>query len=350
MLKQLSILILSILPLASFAASTPTGNPIENKKEANTMQSIQLNTAVGPLAANLYLPKGVANPPLVVVTGAWTTVKEQMPAVYAKALADKGYAALTFDFRGWGQSQGDVRFLEDPTRKTQDIRAVIDAATQLEGINSQRIAGLGVCASSGYMLDAATQLEGINSQRIAGLGVCASSGYMLDAALGNNKLQAVALVAPWLHDKAMATQIYGGQDSVNTLLATAAQAADSAKPMYIEAASTSNENALMYQAPYYTETERGLIPEYDNQFNLASWSGWLNYNAQQSASTIQQPVLMVASEAMALPAGAHQYLKTAGDNVKAVWFDDITQFDFYDQSAAVNKSVDAIAVHFEQNL
>ena len=41
------------------------------------MQAITLNTEVGPLAANLYLPKGVEKPPVVV--GAWTTVKEQMP-------------------------------------------------------------------------------------------------------------------------------------------------------------------------------------------------------------------------------------------------------------------------------
>ncbi|MFW1064909.1 alpha/beta hydrolase [Vibrio parahaemolyticus] len=285
------------------------------------MQAIQLSTNVGTLAANLYLPKGVEKPPVVIITGAWTTVKEQMPAVYAAALADKGFATVTFDFRGWGQSADSIRYLEDPKRKTDDIRAVIEAVTKLD------------------------QVDG---SRIAGIGICASSGYMLDAIAGNDKVTAAAVVAPWLHNLEMATAIYGGEENTKGLLAAAAEAEGG--EVYLEAASTTNEGALMYNAPYYTETDRGLIPEYDNLFNVASWTGWLNYNAQLSAEKLTQPTLMVASEAMALPAGTHMYLDRAGNNVNAVWLDDVSQFDFYDQSESVEKAVDAISKHFAKNL
>ncbi|MBC7002998.1 alpha/beta hydrolase [Photobacterium sp. BZF1] len=287
------------------------------------MEHIKLNTGVGQLAANLYLPEGVENPPVVIVTGAWTTVKEQMPAVYAQALADKGYAAVTFDFRGWGQSVDSVRYFENPSRKTEDIRAVIDAVAELD------------------------QVDG---KRIGGLGICASAGYMLDAVAGNDKVKAATVVAPWLHDQAMATAIYGGEESVKGLLAASEQAASSDVPVHIEAASTTNEASLMYQAPYYTETDRGLIPEYDNQFNVASWDGWLNYDAQLSAAKQDKPIMMVASEAMALPAGAHQYLGKAGANVQATWLEDISQFDFYDQPEAVSQAVDIVVKHFESSL
>lgn len=291
--------------------------------EVNTMQAIQLNTRVGELAANLYLPEGVKNPPIVIVTGAWTTVKEQMPAVYAEALAEQGYAAVTFDFRGWGASPSAPQYLEDPARKTADIRAVAEAVAQLPQVDASRVAGLGVCASS---------------------------GYMLDAAVGSNNLRSVAVVAPWLHDKPMATAIYGGEESVAGLISAAKQAASNAEPVVIEAASLTNGSSLMYQVPYYTETNRGLIPEYDNQFNVASWDGWLNYDAQLSATKQDKPVLMVASEAMALPAGAHQYLDAAGDNVKAVWLDGVSQFDFYDQPEAVGSAVKAVVEHFNKSL
>ncbi|HDM8132773.1 TPA: alpha/beta hydrolase [Vibrio harveyi] len=287
------------------------------------MKHIELNTQVGQLAANLYLPKGAKNAPVVVVTGAWTTVKEQMPAVYAQALAERGYAALTFDFRGWGESRDHVMYLEDPARKTADIRAVIEAMSQLDGVDASRIGGLGICASA---------------------------GYMLDAVAGNDKVKAAAVVAPWLHDKAMATEIYGGEESAKNLLAAAEEAAHSSTPVYIEAASTTNESVLMFQAPYYTETDRGLIPEYDNQYNVASWTGWLNYDAQASAATQDKPVLMVASEAMALPAGVHRYIENAGSNVNAVWLYNINQFDFYDQPEAVKLAVDEVVEHFEANL
>ena len=297
------------------------------------MENITLNTEVGNLAANLYLPKGITNPPVVVVTGAWTSVKEQMPAVYAKALAERGYAAVTFDFRGWGASRdtddNQTAYLEDPVRKTQDIQAVIKALSNVAQVDNSRIAGLAICASAGYMLDAAVQNTQLSQ---------------------NTRLGAVAVVAPWLHDEAMATAIYGGEENRNQLLALAAAEKDKSKPLVIEAASLTNENALMYNAPYYTEQSRGLLPAYDNKFNVTSWSGWLNYNAQLSASKQTIPVLMVASEAMALPQGAHQYLETATDSVNAIWLDNINQFDFYDQPEAVEKAVKAVVSHFDSAL
>lgn len=317
MLKKLIMLTLSALPLVASASDNLTTSG------ETTMQKITLDTSVGELAANLYLPEGIEKPPVVIVTGAWTTVKEQMPAVYAQALAEEGYAAITFDFRGWGESAGKVKFLEDPQRKTDDIRAAIAATAELSSIDSTRIAGLGICASSGYMLDAVAH---------------------------NPAIKSAAVVAPWLHDKPMATAIYGGEESAKSLLAAAANARQSTDPVYIEAASLTNESSLMYQVPYYTETDRGLIPAYDNQFNVASWEGWLNYDAQQSAFNQDKPVIMVASEAMALPLGAHQYLDNAGDNVSAVWLDQISQFDFYDQPAAVQQAVSAITQHFEKSL
>lgn len=294
-----------------------------NNKEATMMKSIQLDTQIGKIAANIYLPEGIEKPPVVVVTGAWTTVKEQMPATYAEALAKQGYAAVTFDFIGWGQSADNQVFLEDPVRKTQDIVHVVNAIAQLPMVNGQSIAGLGICASSGYMLDAAVE---------------------------NNKLSSVAVVGPWLHDQALATSVYGGEASVEQLMRMASDAKKSQTPVLIEAASMTNQGSLMYQAPYYTETDRGLIPEYDNQFNVASWTPWLTYNAQQSANVIEAPVLMVASEAMALPAGTHQYLDKAGHNVKATWLDGISQFDFYDKPDAVNQAVELVSVHFANTL
>lgn len=319
MIKQTLISSIALLSATTMASN----DDMTVNLEQSIKQAIQLETSVGDLAANLYLPAGVDNPPVVIVTGAWTTVKEQVPATYAKALAEKGYAAVTFDFRGWGQSEDVIQYLENPARKTEDIRAVIEAVSKLD------------------MIDAS---------KVTGLGICASAGYMLDAVAGNDRVQAAAVVAPWLHDKAMASAIYGGDESVANLIAAAEQAKYSTEPVMIEAASTTNIDALMYQVPYYTEADRGLIPEYDNKFNVASWDGWLNYDAQVSASIQNKPVLMVASEDMALPAGAHAYLDKAGENVTALWLEGVTQFDFYDQPKPVEEAVNAVVKHFEANL
>tara|TARA_Y100001960_G_scaffold283743_1_gene319032 strand:+ start:2372 stop:3334 length:963 start_codon:yes stop_codon:yes gene_type:complete len=297
-----------------------------NNAEAAMVKQVSFKSNNQTLAGNLYLPENYKQGdklPAVVVTGAWTTVKEQMPATYAAKLADNGYAALTFDFRGWGASEGDVKYLEDPASKTADINAAID-----------------------YL---ATRDE-VDADKLAGLGICASAGYMSDAAAENKHIKALTLVAPWLHNKEIVEAVYGGKEGVAGLLVAGQNAANAEQPVYIEAASTTNENSLMYQAPYYTEVDRGLIKEYDNKFNVASWTGWLTYDALQTADKQTKPTLMVHSEDAAIPQGAKEYAKRAGDTAELIMLDNVTQFDFYDNKKAVNTSINAVVKHLDANL
>lgn len=251
----------------------------------------------------------------MVVTGAWTTVKEQMAGTYARELAVRGYAALAFDFTGWGQSEGTPRYVEDPATKTADIHA-----------------------AAAFM----AALEETDPARISGLGICASSGYMAAAVADDDHFQRVALVAPWLHDPAMAEAIYGGADAVAGLIA--ASEAEGAADAVLLGASTTDTNAVMVQAPYYTEEDRGLIPAYDNKFSVASWKPWLTYDAQASAERLRKPMLIVASSAIALPAGIEAYVARTKAPVEKLWLgEDVTQFDFYDRQDVVTTASDGIA-------
>ena len=263
-----------------------------------------------PAAANEPLPGAI-------VTGAWTTVKEQMAGTYARELASRGLVALAFDFTGWGQSGGDRRYVEDPLVKTADIHA-----------------------AANYMASRGD----VDEARLAGLGICASSGYMADAVANNENLAKLALVAPWLHDPAMAEAIYGGPESIAGLIAASDAEETSAAPAVIPAASTSDESSPMYQAPYYTETDRGLIPEYDNKFSVLTWRPWLTYDAQVSADHMTKPTLMVGSPSIALPAGATAYEARTKAPLEKLWLgEDVTQFDFYDRKDAVTAAADAVA-------
>ena len=299
---------------------------ISNSAEAAMKRSVTFESAGQTLAGDLYLPDTYSEGdqlPGVVVTGAWMTVKEQMAGTYAAELADRGYVALAFDFRGWGQSPDNVQFLEDPARKTEDINAAVN-----------------------YL---ATRPE-VDSARIAGLGVCASAGYMSDAAFQNPNIKSLALVAPWLHDAEVVNAVYGGEEGVSGLIQISRDAARADEPVIVEAASLTNENAVMYQAPYYTEPDRGLIPEFDNKFNVASWEGWLTYDAIQTADKLEKPTLLVHSEAAAIPQGAKEYATRMGENATAVWLPEITQFDFYDRPDAVETSAEAVSKHFAGTL
>lgn len=295
--------------------------------QAATHQRVIFESQGDRLVGDLYLPDNYQEGdqlPAVIVTGAWTTVKEQMSARYAWEMADRGYAALAFDFRGWGQSEGDVRQLEDPERKTQDIVAAAEFLATLSQIDAARMGGLGICASSGYMTDAVAR---------------------------SPHLKSLALVAPWFHDAGIVDAVYGGPESVQGLIAAGQSAAASETPVMLEAASLTNEKALMYQAPYYTETDRGLIPEYVNQFNIASWEGWLTYDAVRLSDDISgTPITLIHSEAAAIPQGAHKFFDQVEGPKSELWLEGVTQFDFYDQDEPVRVSADRVAEHFNATL
>lgn len=297
-----------------------------SNSEAAIKKSVSFSSHGKKLVGTLYLPeqhKEGGKLPGVVVTGAWTTVKEQMPSTYAKQLANRGYAALVFDFRGWGESEGEIKYLEDPVRKTEDIHAAVN-----------------------FLI---TRPE-VDTARVGGLGICASAGYMSDVAASNKHIRSLALVAPWLHDARIVDAVYGGKEGVGKLVAASKDAKKSESPVYLEAASMTNEKALMYKAPYYTEKNRGLIPEYDNQFNVASWEGWLRYDALKTADGFKKPVLLVHSESAAIPQGAKAYAKRVGEHAKLVMLDDVTQFDFYDKPDAVRLATDAVVEHLKNTL
>src|SRR6476620_11879257 len=78
------------------------------------------------LVGVLYLP---ASRPAaaVVTTGPLTSVKEQATGAYARALAERGFAALAFDHRTFGESDGQPRQFEDPEGKARDVSAAVTA-------------------------------------------------------------------------------------------------------------------------------------------------------------------------------------------------------------------------------
>jgi fermentation-respiration switch protein FrsA (DUF1100 family)/ketosteroid isomerase-like protein len=278
-----------------------------------------------PLKGNLYLPDGFDEAkqyPTLVVAGSWLTVKEQMPALYARAWADRGYVALAFDFRYFGESGGQPRNYENPAAKTEDISAAVDFLSTLKFVNASRIGGMGVCASS---------------------------GYMAQAAVTDSRIKTVTLLAPWLHDPAMAKAIYDTRPGGTAGLLARADAATTAfakegKTATVAAASTTDAYAAMYlpdpQWDYYLNPDKGAVPSWPNQFAEMSWRPWLTYNAIDIARQVKQPVYMVASEQGAIPDGARRFHALLPGEKELIWLNDYNQLELYIVPDAVNQVVD----------
>ena len=71
---------------------------------------------------------------------------------------------------------------------------------------------------------------------------------------------------------------------------------------------------------YYTDTERGLIPEYDNLFNLMNWELLFAYDPISRAPQMEKPTLIVVSD------------KSAGDHKDIIV---VTTFYHYTKRYAV---------------
>lgn len=277
------------------------------------------------LSGTLYLPKNHSGKrlPIVVVTGAWTSVEEQMPSVYAREMVKRGFAAFTFDFRGWGKS-GDlpkkVRFKEDPAAKTSDIRAAFRFVATLPHVDRTKINGLGICASSGYMVDAVS---------------------------GNKLVNRVGLVAPWLQNKSIVKTIYGGASGVKRLISIG-NAAEAKGGVIIPAAGPKGaKGVLMPIGGYYFDPARGAISAYDNKWNQASWKGWLTYYPADNPQRLDKPLAIVHSEAAAIPQGVKTFLSNWTGKATVKWLEGVTQFDFYDNPKDVERAADVVAKHFK---
>jgi fermentation-respiration switch protein FrsA (DUF1100 family) len=109
------------------------------------------------IAANMYFPDTFDSGtqlPAIVVAGPMATVKEQAAGVFSQALADRGFIALAFDYRRFGESEGSPRQYEDPAAKTEDIQSAVSFLCAHNDVDSDQVGATGICASSSYIAPA----------------------------------------------------------------------------------------------------------------------------------------------------------------------------------------------------
>jgi cephalosporin-C deacetylase-like acetyl esterase len=145
----------SLMPTVT---QTHTANNIATRK-------VQFQSQGTLVVGNLYLPttRSKGAQPAVVVVGPQSSVKEQVPAVYARKLAEQGFVALTFDHRTYGESGGAPRQFENPQMKVQDIHSAVTFLRALPEVKHSAVGLLGVCSGGGYSAKAAAMDKSINA-------------------------------------------------------------------------------------------------------------------------------------------------------------------------------------------
>ncbi|MDQ2857275.1 MAG: alpha/beta fold hydrolase [Candidatus Eremiobacteraeota bacterium] len=126
------------------------------------------------LAADVFAPAGdgpATRRPAILLCHGWGGLKSQL-AEYARAFARAGFLAMTFDYRGWGESDGriipvpgsprlleagvrtlDVRVLReivDPVDQTTDVANCLAALVAEPGVDPARIGVWGTSYGGGH--------------------------------------------------------------------------------------------------------------------------------------------------------------------------------------------------------
>ena len=101
---------------------------------------------------DLYLPKAVDKPPIVIMAHGFGAERCFGLPDYAEKFAGNGIAVYLFDYRCFGESDGAPRNLVDPKRHLQDWSAAIQHVRSLNNIDTSRIALWGSSFSGGHVI------------------------------------------------------------------------------------------------------------------------------------------------------------------------------------------------------
>ncbi len=103
----------------------------------------------------LYVPddlKAGVKAPTIVMANGFTGVKEQILPDFATQFVKAGFATLVFDYRYFGDSEGEPRSQNFPLELVEDIRNAITWVSDQPEVDSQRIGIWGTSYGGGLVL------------------------------------------------------------------------------------------------------------------------------------------------------------------------------------------------------
>ncbi|MEE3000181.1 MAG: alpha/beta hydrolase [Pseudomonadota bacterium] len=104
------------------------------------------------LVGHFYIPENVKPPyPTVVMGGGWCYVKELIQPEYAEHFVKQGIAALAFDYRNLGESEGEPRQHISPWEQIFDIINATTYVTTRKDVDNDRIGVWGISYAGGHV-------------------------------------------------------------------------------------------------------------------------------------------------------------------------------------------------------
>jgi uncharacterized protein len=116
-------------------------------------RGVEFNSKGSKVRGLLVTPDTGSGPfPVVVMAGGWCYVKEIVIPHYAEPIIKSGVAALMFDYRGLGESDGEPRQHIDPVGQIEDYKNAISFIMTQPEVDPNRVGIWGISYSGGHVL------------------------------------------------------------------------------------------------------------------------------------------------------------------------------------------------------
>lgn len=228
----------------------------------------------------LYLPDGAAagaRVPGVVMANAITAVKEMYLDNYGERLAAAGFAALAFDYRHYGGSEGEPRNQIAPEEQLDDIRNAISWLSLQPEVDPDRIGGWGISFGGAHLMF----LAAFDRRLKAIVGVVPS---------------AVANIT--VLERGMGPEGAAGFLGFLTQARTSAYAAGATPTIKV---ATDGQEPAMVPGPaayaFYATAQTTVAPSWQNEITLASVEKMMAYDPTWPVERIAPtPMRLIAAE------------------------------------------------------
>ena len=275
------------------------------------------------LLGNLFLPERARPAGVVIAVGPLTSVKEQAAGTYARAMAERGYAGLAFDYRYFGESSGQPRQFENPEANIEDIKNAATALLADDRLTDLPLFGLGVCFGAGPMVRSVA--EDRRFRAFAGVAGVFTDNAKTMARMG-------ARYQATIDRGRAAERKWRERGEAETIPAVGPDGGDVAMPLR--------------EAFEFYGTARGQVPNYGNGYAVQSLAHSLPFDARGAADMIEAPVLIVHSEEALTPDLAHAFYEAVESPKRELWLESQGQIDFYDDPKLISPAADAVAAFF----
>ena len=277
------------------------------------------------LVGDLFLPADGKPAGVLVAVGPLTSVKEQAAGTYAQAMAERGHAALAFDYRYFGESGGQPRQFESPEANIEDIKSAATALLADDRLKDLPLGGLGICFGAGPMVRAVA--EDPRFRAFAGVAGVYTDNAKTIARMGDAYQASI--------DRGRAAERrWRETGEAETIPAVAPDGGDVAMPLR--------------EAYEFYGTPRGQVPNYVNGYAVQSLAHSLPFDVRDAADALDVPVLVVHSETALVPDLAHAFYSAVQSPKRELWLDSQGQIDFYDDPKLINPAADAVVVSFSE--